>query len=131
MASKRMPSPTEDDINRVAETLNNLDIENNIVDANTFKVAFEDYFEDNKQLQLNTRFRAKVFNELQSLKGDKLTDKSLPRDETEKKLKSLNEFNRPRKIKGRIVFTKEVNFKIRGKEITRFRDKLGRFASNK
>jgi len=131
MASKRKPSPTEDDIERIAETLNNLDIKNDIVDQETFIEAYDNYFEGDTQMQNNNHVKVSVFNELQSISSNEISDKVLPSSRTKRQRADINEYDKPRIVKGQIVFTKEVKITVRGKVITKFRDRKGHFASNK
>lgn len=124
---KRMASPTEEDATRIAEAINRLDIEKKIRDGQSFNKAFNDYFEDDKQIRENRGLRGMVFNEMQEIHPE-ITD--VARERLEEGGKTVKEFPFPRLEKKRIVFTEKSMFKIRGKSVTRFRDRLGRFASN-
>lgn len=126
--AKRLPSPTDEDVNRVAEALNNLDIENKINDLNSYNESFDDYFEGEQEILTNKGFKAKVFNELQEFKPQL---KEVQFREVEPvKAKPRRELKFPKKVKGRTVFTSKSSFKIFSKDVTRFRDKRGRFTNN-
>lgn len=122
--AKRLPSPTDEDAIRIAEALNRLDVENKIQDGKSFTEAYEDYFEGEGQIIRNRGLRNKVFNEMQDIKPElEGRPQEVPR-------KRRQQFPFPKKTKGRVVFTRRSTFKLKGKTVTRFRDKLGRFTSN-
>jgi len=72
MAKKRMPSPTEDDINRIAETIDNLDQKNEIIDPDSFDAEFNDYFDENPEIRDNNSVRVKVFERLRKMHPDRI-----------------------------------------------------------
>lgn len=53
MGKKRRPSPTEKDIERIAEAIDKIDTFGKIEDQETFNNAYEEYFEDDKLKDTN------------------------------------------------------------------------------
>jgi len=88
---KRHASPTEDDVERYAETIKHNDITGQIQDRDSFEEAYEDYFTGSPELQENEKIKEKVFQEIQRLKPSISSDriftkaggKSLRRDRDE------------------------------------------------
>jgi len=68
MGKKRMPSPTADDIERIAETLINTDDFNQIQDRDSFDSAYDEYLGLNDNLVKNKSVRESTFKEVQRLK---------------------------------------------------------------
>ena len=127
--AKRLPSPTDEDASRIAEAINRLDIENKIQDGNSFNRAFDDYFEQDKEIRENKGLRGKVFNDMQEIKPGLET--GVIEDAPLKEARDFIFFRRISKdgIK-KTVLTEKSMFKIKGKGVTRFRDRSGRFTSN-
>lgn len=152
-----MVSPTDKDCERYAETLYNADIENNIQDRDSFDLAFDQYFDGDLQMQENDRVKSKTFRKMRGLNPAisptrLFTDaggKSLSRDRQEtaqeivttrkeyrkkgsskvdlKGYDTKKRFTHAKRYKGRVIYTERSMFRIKGKEVTRFRGKDGRF----
>lgn len=148
MAKKRRPSPTEDDINRIAETLKNNDNFKQIKNKTSFDRAYDDYFEEIGQEWIeNDKLRSKVWEQyteeyperLQEFEDTRVTEQGrkvkVTKFQTEQgeviSVREKREFNRLGKVKGRITYTEETKVTIKGKSYPRLRDKFGRFASPK
>ncbi len=130
--AKRLPSPTDDDIDRIAETLKNLDSERNIDSQEEFDNAYDNYFEGQEDMKENIRVRGQVKTEFRRLTGRHLR-RVIPEDEQQeqtKQIKRAKRFQFPRKVKNQVVFTEKTSITIQGKTRVRFRDKKGRFTSN-
>jgi len=68
MGKKRLPSPTSEDIERIAETLINTDDFDEIQDKDSFNLAFDEYLGSNDALVKNKDVRNATFKEVQRLK---------------------------------------------------------------
>lgn len=149
MSKKRRPSPTEDDINRIAEALKNQDNFKKIKNKTSFDRAYDDYFgeENGEEFILNDKLRSKVWGrffleypeDIEEYEEKRITKKGkqvkISKFTTEKgeviSVREKREFNRLGTVKGRIEYTEVTSVNINGKPQPRLRDKLGRFASPK
>jgi hypothetical protein len=61
MAVKRRPSPTEDDFDRIAESIMNIDKFHKIKDFQSFEEAYDDYFADCPEWLEDSHFKNEVF----------------------------------------------------------------------
>ena len=111
MAQKRKPSPTNEEIERIAEAINNLDIDNQIKDRDSFDLAFEDYFEEDEKMKNNKKVKSSCFNEIQKL-NPKIIDIRLFKKADGKDLKLDR-----RKTAKRIVLTKKEYIHRKSKRV--------------
>jgi hypothetical protein len=143
MAKKRRPSPTEDDINRIAETMRNDDNFHIIKNKYTFDKVYDDYLEETGLIE-NKKVRGKVWDVYKEQYSDRLEEfeerkitKKGKQVKVTKFTTEQGEFKPKRKltklgrIKGKIVYTEPTAVLIRGHSYARYRDRLGRFASIK
>lgn len=133
MAKKRRPSPTEDDLNRIAETLRNTDGEHKIKDFSSFKKEWKDYFEEDNSMRNRSDLITDTFNIYAEQYPDRLELREKRRKEvkTKPRRKPIRELRYTAREKGRIVYASRETVKIKGKEFIRHRDRFGRFASVK
>jgi len=138
--NKKRLSPTEKDMERIAETLRNTDGGHKIKDNKTFNEAWDDYFQGNTEgLGGNKDFRDSTFHQYASDYPDRLFDsviskKELKGEERERvkmALKPKRDYNIIAREKGRVVYTYKELIKVRGKDAVRYRDRYGRFAGLK
>lgn len=129
----------ESEIDRINERIFTQQIR--VIDRDTFDLAFNNLFDkDDRQLSSKQKeLRDFAFESFVGIKPD-VSKKRLFRKERKFKEKRVEfkkevtkrkRFNVPAISKGRVVLTQRIIIKIRGKEIERFRDELGRFASRK
>jgi hypothetical protein len=148
MAKKRLPSPTEEDIKRITETLRNTDGEHEIKDFDSFDKAWRDYFEDNPEMRGRNDLKIKSFHTYAEEYPDRLMDIVITKKELKGKerkrvkgvFKAISKPKRELNIVGwekgkkdhyKVVYTSKEIIKVRGKDVIRHRDRLGRFASVK
>lgn len=74
MARKRLPSPTDEEIDRIAEAIDNLDSFRKIQDMDSFDLAFDDYFDQNEDLKFNSSVRDDVFKSLREKHPSRIVD---------------------------------------------------------
>jgi hypothetical protein len=157
MATKKLPSPTEDDIKRIAETVMTLDSTDSIVDKQTFLEAYKDYLGEENDLLDNKFVERKVFSEIREKRpeisssdffkdargGDferdrKTTAKTVvtTRREYNKRgashvdLKGYDvkkKYDKVGFIHDKIVYSRRDTISIKGHQIVRYRDNKGRF----
>jgi len=140
MAKKRRPSPTGDDLERISESLRNTYV---ITDFNSFDVAWMDYFEDNGEMREKEDLKIKTFNIFAENYPSRLFDTTIPKKElkgkerkrVKKVFRQLDivgiQKGKKEKVAGKIVYVSKEFIVVRGKNVVRYRDKKGRFASVK
>ena len=74
--ARRQGSPTDEDIERVAESILISDSFREIVDEDTFIQKYEEYFEEESHLRNDINFRDSTFRKYRDLNPD-ISDKSL------------------------------------------------------
>lgn len=145
MANKRRPSPTDDEMERIAEAILNMDKFNKIKDYDSFDTAYKDYFEDDNELKFRSDIEADVFNEI--IKLDDSIDDTRARLIKKKKETSVRiqrgvepyrleisiekDFKFVGREKGMVVYSRADSVTRRKKIVGIFRDKQGRFVSVK
>lgn len=72
-----MPSPTEDDMRRIAETIDSLDLKNNIRDRDSFDRSYDEYLEESDELLVNENVRDKTFKILMSKHPKRIKDERI------------------------------------------------------
>ena len=75
--ARRFPSPDDEDISRIAETIDSLDLKKEIRDRDTFDSEYEAYLEDSPELLKNVDVRNKVFESLRQKHPSRITDESI------------------------------------------------------
>lgn len=106
MASKRRPSPSEEEIRRIAEAIDSLDTFEDIQDYSSFVEAYEDYLGDDNNLTSNDYVKNQVFAELQQSDPDRIDKEDIFRLAGGKDLRKDRRFTSKT-----IVLTKEEYIK--------------------
>lgn len=136
MARKRRPSPTDKEIERIAESIFNLDVADEIQDRDSFDEAFDNYFEEDSDMKKNPFVRDKSFKDIRILNPNisPISTKKEPREPkpiSPKKIKVKRDYNIAGRVKQKVVFTSKEEVSIKGNLHVRHRAKNGRFASIK
>lgn len=158
MAKKRRPSPTEKDIQRITETLYNLDTFDKIKDYDSFKTAFDDYM-SGSDLQNDKQFKNDVFDtyisrhesvidtrslnaqqkqaarkgeRIEQITTGKLIKQDIPVQTKNKRVLNIVATRKSYKTKYvKTVYVEKTSVKVKGKMQVRYRDSRGVFASVK
>ena len=129
---KRRPSPTDEDIERIAETIDSLDFNDQINDRESFDKFYDDYLEESDELRDNKKVKTKVFDTLKNFHPDRIDGiTGIPIKLKEEIAKEIGLFRIPRKQKGKIVFARKDSFKVKNKVRVVFRDKHGKFTGSR
>ena len=137
MAKKRVT--LEEDMDRLAENLFNK-FGDKITDRSSFSQLYDAYMEGEdtadelkpKAFKAYVKFLArgkKRLTEVRKLKTKEVVTETFIKDKQFRR--EVYEFKVVGKVKGRIVFSRPSSFKIKGKVVTRFIDRKGRFVSVK
>lgn len=147
------------DYKRVAELLYNGDVQNDIIDEETFDESYNEYFSEEEHLRKNEIFRKGVLRKFRKLnpipasihreaggksfeRDRRTTAKTVVTSRKEYKKRGAsnvdlkgydtkNEFKfMKRSGTRRVVRARPVNVTVRGKQVQRFRDQMGRFTRN-
>jgi len=110
----------EEDIDRLAERLRRFSREK--IDEENFDEIFDDYMEALTPEQ-DTLLRRKV--------RQKLRLERIPKRKVRKARKPRQQFPQVGKVKKKIVFARQTQHKLKGKTVTVFRDRKGRFVKVK
>jgi len=124
---------TDEDVERIAEAINNLDVGDNIQDEDSFIEAYEDYFEGDDFAQKDAQMRDKTFNKFESQFPSKIS--RIPKKKKEvvrvKPIRKKRVFRKVGRVRRKVVYVSEEFVTVKKKKVIRHRDKLGRFASVK
>lgn len=139
MGKKRRPSPTDEDFRRVAEAMNGLYPKDEIFDKKSFTTAYKDYFEDASEWRKSADWRDAVFKDYQEIRGVELFEEIAPqvpqrkiRAEVtkmaiEKRKAEKHEFKYVGRRKGKVVYAYKSSIKVKGKSVSVYRDRQGKF----
>jgi hypothetical protein len=155
MARKRRPSPTEDELRRIAEAIYNLDTYHRIADFESFEDAWNDYLEDSdivRRKDLKDETFGYYIENNPDVKDTRKQRRKLPQKEAKEYRKMLKkgimmpsgipsrgkrllEYTATIRIEGttrrKVVFAEKTSVTIKGKKQTVYRDAKGHFVSIK
>lgn len=120
---------TEDDIRRLSERINTFS-EGAITDKTSYDRIYNDFMGDDLSAKQNKMLRNDVFKSLRERFPNRISEQRLRR-ETPTKEAPKRDFSQVGRVKGKVVFGRIAKFRIKGKPVTRFRDKKGHFISIK
>jgi len=133
----RNPENYEQDADRIAETLFQVDFKGNIKDKDSFNKAYDNYLNNAFDLRENAKFRNMVFEKFVSEHPSRITEGEsffekgdLPPEKIERP-KIKREFNHIGKVGDRIVFLRKdyINTKYGKRQI--YRDRTGQIGKPK
>jgi hypothetical protein len=128
MSKKRLPSPTDEDIFRFAETIKNIDLRREVQDYPSFSKAWQDYFDNNPYMQKRTDLKEEAFNSYVEMFPYRVKSREI-RETKAMPQKAAREYKYIGKIKNRQVYAYSSIIIYKEKKYTRYRDAKGRFAS--
>lgn len=154
-------SPTQEEYDRIAETMFNADVQRDIIDAESFDVTYDEYFSEEPEFLNSVAKRRRVFDSMRDGRPDikqgsvfrraggksfeldrKRTAQTVVTTQKEylqrgaskvdlKGYDTKSKFDQVGRKKTRIVYGRQTQITIGRSTFPRFRDKSGQFISTK